>query len=117
MSAIVSLSAQLFAVPLDEILVDAKHGDHTHFQLITATVTLEDGRTGTGYTYTGGRGGHAIASMINHDLAPFLIGKDAENVEALARSTGWQTKRGGIERVEQGSHDGRKPTRVNDEFV
>lgn len=99
MSAITSLKARLFAVPLDEILVDAKHGDHTHFHLITATVTLADGRTGTGYTYTGGRGGHAIATMINHDLAPFLIGQDGENVESLTDAMDWHMHyvgRGGI---------------------
>lgn len=99
MSAITSLKARLFAVPLDEILVDAKHGDHTHFHLITATVTLADGRTGTGYTYTGGRGGHAIATMIKHDLAPFLIGQNAENVEALTDAMDWHMHyvgRGGI---------------------
>ena len=86
-------------MPLDEILVDAKHGDHRHFHLITATVTLADGRTGTGYTYTGGRGGHAIATMINHDLAPFLIGQNAENVEALTDAMDWHMHyvgRGGI---------------------
>ena len=57
MGKITSVEARLFHVPLDEVLVDAKHGDHTHFELITATVTLDDGTTGTGYTYTGGKGG------------------------------------------------------------
>ena len=83
MGKITSVDARLFHVPLDEVLVDAKHGDHTHFELITATVTLDDGTTGTGYTYTGGKGGHAILAMIRHDLAPFLIGQDASDVEAL----------------------------------
>jgi hypothetical protein len=31
MARITSVTARLFAVPLDEVLVDAKHGDHTHF--------------------------------------------------------------------------------------
>ncbi|MFC3119769.1 hypothetical protein ACFOHS_21665 [Jhaorihella thermophila] len=72
MSKITSAEARLFNLPLAEVLVDAKHGDHTHFQLITATVRLADGSEGTGYTYTGGRGGHAILAMIEHDLAPFF---------------------------------------------
>ncbi|MEK6216826.1 MAG: uroporphyrinogen decarboxylase, partial [Boseongicola sp.] len=83
MTAISGVEARLFEVPLDEVLVDAKHGDHSHFHLITATVTLADGRTGTGYTYNGGRGGRATSAMITHDLAPFLVGKAAEDVEAL----------------------------------
>ncbi|NNL18632.1 MAG: mandelate racemase/muconate lactonizing enzyme family protein [Boseongicola sp.] len=83
MTKIISIEPRLFAVPLDEVLVDAKHGAHSHFHLITATVTLEDGRSGTGYTYNGGRGGHATHAMIVHDLGPFLIGEDAKEVEAL----------------------------------
>lgn len=83
MPAIASVTARLFAVPLDEVLVDAMHGDHSHFHLITATVDLEDGSSGTGYTYNGGRGGHSTAAMITHDLAPFLLGRDADEVETL----------------------------------
>ena len=99
MGKITSVDARLFHVPLDEVLVDAKHGDHTHFELITATVTLDDGTTGTGYTYTGGKGGHAILAMIRHDLAPFLIGQDASDVEALYEAMQWHVHyvaRGGI---------------------
>ena len=54
MSKIRGVKARLFKVPLDEVLVHAKHGAHSHFHLITATITLSDGRIDTGYTYTGG---------------------------------------------------------------
>ena len=96
---IAKVTARLFHVPLDEILVDAKHGDHTHFELITVTVTLSDGSSGTGYTYTGGKGGFAIRAMIEHDLAPFLEGQDATDVEALYEAMQWHVHyvaRGGI---------------------
>lgn len=83
MTRIERIEARYFAVPLAEILSDAKHGDHTHFELITATIRLQDGTEGTGYTYTGGRGGRAVHAMIDHDLAPFLIGKDGSAVEQL----------------------------------
>ncbi len=56
MSTIVSIDVRLFHIPLAEVLVDAKHGGHHIFELITATVHLEDGSSGTGYTYTGGKG-------------------------------------------------------------
>jgi len=56
MTAIASIDVRLFHIPLAEVLVDAKHGDHHIFELITATVHLEDGTSGTGYTYTGGKG-------------------------------------------------------------
>ncbi|MCJ8240591.1 mandelate racemase/muconate lactonizing enzyme family protein [Peteryoungia algae] len=99
MTKISTIEVRLFHIPLAEVLVDAKHGDHHHFELITATVTLENGATATGYTYTGGKGGHAIAAMIEHDLAPFLIGRDAEPVEELYDAMQWHVHyvaRGGI---------------------
>ena len=41
-TTIVSVEGQIFDVPLAEVLTDAKHGDHTHFELVTATVRLAD---------------------------------------------------------------------------
>ena len=96
---IADLDIRRFDVPLAEVLSDAKHGDHTHFELVTVTIRLEDGAEGTGYTYTGGKGGHAIAAMIEHDLAPMLIGRDATEVEALYDAMQWHVHyvaRGGI---------------------
>jgi len=99
MSTIQHIDVKFFEVPLAEVLSDAKHGDHTHFELITATVHLADGSSGTGYTYTGGRGGRAIVAMIEHDLAPFLKGRDAGDVEGLYDAMQWHVHyvaRGGI---------------------
>ncbi len=99
MSAIASIDTRLFNVPLDEVLSDAKHGDHTHFELITVTIRTTDGLEGTGYTYTGGKGGHAIRAMIEHDLAPMLSGADAREVEVLNEAMQWHVHyvgRGGV---------------------
>ena len=92
-----SVRARLFHVPLDEVLVDAKHGDHTHFELVTAEVETDAGR-GTGYTYTGGKGGHAIRAMIEHDLAPAMTGMEAAP-EAVHDAMFWHVHyvgRGGV---------------------
>ena len=83
MPVISDVSVRRFAVPLAEVLADAKHGDHTEFELVTVTVRTSDGQEGTGYTYTGGRGGTAVVAMIERDLAPFLAGQDAAEVETL----------------------------------
>ncbi len=99
MARIKSIDVQVFDVPLEEVLSDAKHGDHTHFELITATIRTDDGEIGTGYTYTGGKGGRAIAAMIDHDLTPFLIGQDAGDIERLYEAMQWHVHyvgRGGI---------------------
>ncbi len=99
MNKIQHIETRLFHVPLAEVLSDAKHGDHTHFELVTATVTLEDGSEGTGYTYTGGKGGYAIKAMIEHDFAPVLVGKDGGDIEAIYDFMEWHVHyvgRGGI---------------------
>ncbi|MEY8141186.1 mandelate racemase/muconate lactonizing enzyme family protein [Falsihalocynthiibacter sp. CO-5D18] len=96
---ILEVKVRLFEVPLAEVLSDAKHGDHTHFELITVTLQMEDGTEGTGYTYTGGKGGHAIVAMIEHDLAPFLIGRDGADIEQVYEAMQWHVHyvaRGGI---------------------
>ncbi len=96
---ITSVETELFRVPLPAVLTDARHGDHTHFELVTATVTLEDGREGTGYTYTGGIGGHAIRAMIRRDLAPAMIGRDGSDIDGIWDFLNWHVHyvgRGGI---------------------
>lgn len=99
MSLIKNIDTRIFRVPLARILTDAKHGDHSHFEVVTVTVELDDGARGTGYTYTGGRGGMAIKCMIDHDLAPGLLGQNAVSPETLFDWMEWHIHyvgRGGI---------------------
>lgn len=48
-------------------------------------ITDADGVTGTGYSYTIGTGGSSICKLIDDHLAPFLLGREAEGIEALWR--------------------------------
>ncbi len=94
-----NVKARLFEVPLPEVLSDAKHGDHYHFELVTVTVTLEDGSQGTGYTYTGGKGGRAIKAMVDYDFADALIGQDGADIDSIYDFLEWHIHyvgRGGI---------------------
>ena len=94
-----TINCNLFRVPLPEVLNDAKHGDHTHFELVTTTITLDDGTQGTGYTYTGGTGGHSIKAMVDHDIAPALIGQDGSDIGGVYDFMEWHMHyvgRGGI---------------------
>ena len=98
-TAVAAVEVRLFDVPLAEVLSDAKHGDHTHFELITVTLRLADGSEGTGYTYTGGKGGRAIKAMIECDLTPLIVGRDATDIDALYDAMQWHVHyvgRGGI---------------------
>lgn len=94
-----TIDCTLFRVPLPEVMNDAKHGDHTHFELVTTTIELEDGSQGTGYTYTGGKGGRAIKAMLEYDIAPALIGKDGSDIDGIYDFMEWHMHyvgRGGI---------------------
>lgn len=53
------------------------------------TLRFSDGSEGTGYTYTGGKHGHSILAMIEHDLKPMLIGWDGVDIDALYDEMQW----------------------------
>jgi L-alanine-DL-glutamate epimerase-like enolase superfamily enzyme len=47
------------------------------------TIRDSDGAVGTGYSYTIGTGGSSVMRLLADHLAPRLIGKDAERIEAI----------------------------------
>jgi L-alanine-DL-glutamate epimerase-like enolase superfamily enzyme len=61
---------------------DAGHGAIDSEEVITVRLHA-DGLVGHGYAYTIGRGGRAVQAVIEHDLAPLVVGRDADDVEAL----------------------------------
>lgn len=94
-----SVQTEHYAIPLAEVLTDAKHGDHTHFELVVCRISSSDGFHGVGYTYTGGKGGHAIKSIIDHDLSSFLENRACDDIEALWDEMNWHLHyvgRGGL---------------------
>jgi L-alanine-DL-glutamate epimerase-like enolase superfamily enzyme len=70
-----------YRLPL-EPMGDAGHGAIDTEGLITLTLHAE-GLIGHGYSYTIGRGGRAIQALIDHDLAPLLLGQDADDIAGL----------------------------------
>ena len=49
-------------------------------------ILCDDGMVGTGYTYTIGTGGSSVVALLVDHLAPRLIGRDADQVEAIWKS-------------------------------
>ena len=47
------------------------------------TITDSDGASGTGYSYTIGTGGSSVMRLLADHLAPRLIGRDADRIEAI----------------------------------
>ena len=82
-SSIRSVLVEHYNIPLAEVLSDAKHGDHTHFEVVVMHITTSDGYEGIGYTYTGGKGGRAIFSLLRDEIKPFILGKDASRIGQL----------------------------------
>ena len=72
-----------FLLPLSHPMTDATHGVHTNFEVIIVRIESECGLSGFGYTYTIGRGGAAIRSLVDRELRPILLGADAERIELI----------------------------------
>jgi L-alanine-DL-glutamate epimerase-like enolase superfamily enzyme len=48
-------------------------------------ITDSDGAVGAGYSYTIGTGGPSVIALLERTLAPRLIGRDADEIEAIWR--------------------------------
>ena len=70
-----------YRLPL-EAMGDAGHGAIDSEEIITVKLRA-GGLEGHGYAYTIGRGGRGVHALIEHDLAPLIIGRDATDVGAL----------------------------------
>ena len=55
------------------------------------SITDADGAVGVGYSYTIGTGGSSVMRLLADHLAPRLIGKDAERIEAIWRELEFAT--------------------------
>jgi L-alanine-DL-glutamate epimerase-like enolase superfamily enzyme len=70
-----------YRLPL-EAMGDAGDGDIDTEELITLNLHAE-GLTGHGYSYTIGRRGRAMKSLIDDDIVPMILGHDATDIWAL----------------------------------
>jgi L-alanine-DL-glutamate epimerase-like enolase superfamily enzyme len=71
-----AVATQLVRLPLRDAWRDAIQ-DVTHIELVVTDVTTETGLVGAGFAYTGGVGGRTLKAMLQHDIAPFVIGRPA----------------------------------------
>lgn len=54
-------------------------------------ITDADGAEGAGYSYTIGTGGPSVIALLEHTLAPLLIGREAEEIEAIWKAMLFRT--------------------------
>ena len=95
MAAIAAVAASAFRIPLPTVLTDSMHGTMLDFELITARVRDAEGAEGVGYTFTVGRNGRAVLSVLRDEIAEIVAGADAELIEALWQKIWWATHYGG----------------------
>jgi L-alanine-DL-glutamate epimerase-like enolase superfamily enzyme len=89
------IRADHYRIPLPVVLSDSTHGSIPAFELITVRVRDADGAEGVGYTYTVGTGGTAVLALLGRDLAPRLIGREAERIEEIWQAMWWALHYGG----------------------
>ncbi len=75
------IETEYYRLPL-EPMGDAGHGAIDTEELITLSLHAE-GMTGHGYAYTIGRGGRAVQALIDHDIAPMIVGQDATEIQGI----------------------------------
>jgi L-alanine-DL-glutamate epimerase-like enolase superfamily enzyme len=95
MAAIAALDTAAYRIALPTALTDSTHGTMLHFELITARVHDADGQEGVGYTFTVGRNGRAVHSVLRDEIAELAVGVDAERIEQLWQKVWWGTHYGG----------------------
>src|SRR5207344_1746820 len=54
-------------------------------------IRCTDGAEGVGYTYTIGTGGSSVVALLRDHLAPQLIGRDADQIEAIWKALFFHT--------------------------
>jgi L-alanine-DL-glutamate epimerase-like enolase superfamily enzyme len=81
MMRIDAIESAYYRLPL-EAMGDAGHGAIDFEEIVTVRLRA-GGLEGHGYAYTIGRGGRALQALIEHDLAPLLLARDATGIAAL----------------------------------
>jgi L-alanine-DL-glutamate epimerase-like enolase superfamily enzyme len=85
-----NLTTHHYRIPLRTPMTDAMHGVMTHFEVIMVKLDSDSGHTGIGYTYTIGKGGAAIKSLIDEAYKPLLLGENPRQIERLWEQMWWQ---------------------------
>lgn len=89
MARIDRVIADHYLIPLPRVLEDSMHGAMSGFEVVTARVTDADGAEGVGYTFTCGVNGGAIADILGREMAPRVLGRDADLIEAIWKDMWW----------------------------
>jgi L-alanine-DL-glutamate epimerase-like enolase superfamily enzyme len=95
MARIKNIETGHYRIPLPVTLSDSTHGEISAFELITVRIRDADGAEATGYTYTVGRNGGAIADILRREVGELIRDCDADDIEAIWHRIWWGLHYGG----------------------
>ncbi|HEV2605883.1 MAG TPA: mandelate racemase/muconate lactonizing enzyme family protein [Microvirga sp.] len=95
MPRIASIESGFYRIALPEVLTDSMHGEMRDFELNTVRVRDADGAEGVGYTFTVGRNGGAIDSILTREFPDILANEEADHIERLWNKAWWALHYGG----------------------
>ncbi|WOH83120.1 mandelate racemase/muconate lactonizing enzyme family protein [Bradyrhizobium sp. BEA-2-5] len=95
MAILKDLSIGFYKIPLPVVLSDSTHGEIKAFELVTIRARDADGAEGTGYTYTVGRNGGAIADILGREITEIAREMEADDTEQLWHKVWWALHYGG----------------------
>jgi L-alanine-DL-glutamate epimerase-like enolase superfamily enzyme len=95
MAKLTSIEPGFYRIPLPTVLTDSTHGEMKAFELNTVRLRDADGAEGTGYTFTVGRNGGAVDSVLTREMTELMAGEDADTIERLWLKAWWALHYGG----------------------
>jgi L-alanine-DL-glutamate epimerase-like enolase superfamily enzyme len=95
MPRITSIEPGFYRIPLPTVLTDSMHGEMRAFELNTVRIRDTDGAEGVGYTFTVGRNGAAIDTILARELPEIMDGEEADEIERLWHKAWWALHYGG----------------------
>ncbi|WP_134494632.1 mandelate racemase/muconate lactonizing enzyme family protein [Microvirga pakistanensis] len=95
MPRITSIEPGFYRIPLPTVLTDSMHGEMRAFELNTVRIRDADGAEGVGYTFTVGRNGAAIDTILARELPEIMDGEETDEIERLWHKAWWALHYGG----------------------
>lgn len=95
MAILKDFTVGFYKIPLPVVLSDSTHGEIKAFELVTIRARDADGAEGTGYTYTVGRNGGAIANILRREIPEIAREMEADDTEQLWYKVWWALHYGG----------------------
>jgi len=95
MPRITAIEPGFYRIPLPTVLTDSMHGEMRAFELNTVRIRDADGAEGVGYTFTVGRNGAAIDTILARELPEIMDGEEADEIERLWHKAWWALHYGG----------------------